>query len=152
MSTDSTPSPPRAGSLIASSNGGFTLYRSWNATYMGNSPSRETFSLSASTTQWNYLIIQVKVHYDASQDPFVRVWQATGDGSLTKVVDRSGPVGYNEDTPTTAQKFGLYRWDSWAGDSQQTRTAYTKGLYIFKDTAGSPALNEQSMLALLRSI
>ena len=25
MSTDSTPSPPRAGSLIASSNGGFTL-------------------------------------------------------------------------------------------------------------------------------
>jgi len=136
---------------ITAGAGVLTVWRSWNATYKGNAPGRETWTLPAGT-EWMFLVMQVRVHWDAAQAPFVRIWRADGEAELAKVIDRVGPIGYNEDANSTAQKFGLYMWDAWDGDPQQTRGSHTKGLFVFRDDPDPTPIDEHAMLALLRSI
>ncbi len=50
-------------------------------------------------------------------------------------------------------KFGSYFWDvnnSWG--TSNSRTIYTKGIQAFRDQPGTPTLNVNSMLALMRSL
>lgn len=108
---------------------------------------RET---SPSTTEWHRFIVKVRLHWDAGKSPYLKIWRAVGDGPLLQIVNHNGPNDYRNNAPYVPQKFGLYRWDSWAGKS--TRTLYTKGLYILKAEAGSPAIDEQTLLELLRQI
>lgn len=131
---------------------GLTLVRSWNPDFNGSNRRSKSYGLPVEQDQWNYLILNFRVHWDESQAPFLKVWTASGDGRLAKQIDVQGPLGYNETPPQTAQKFGLYRWEPWDGDAHQSRTLYTKGLYVFKAGPGQPALDERSMLALLRAI
>ena len=147
-STNGGPSPI---SVIAGK-GGLSIIRSWNPVFYGNAPQREYYTVPFDTTQWNYLIFNFKFHYDSSQGPFLKIWQVSGDGQLTQRVNVQGPIGYNETPVQTAVKFGLYRWDAWGGDPVQTRTSYTKGVYLFKAGSGSPTLDQNAMLALLKSI
>lgn len=132
--------------------GGITLIRSWNPDFNGSNRRSQNYPLPVEPQRWNYLIFNFKVHWDESQGPFLKVWAASGDGQPARLIDVQGPLGYNETPPQTAQKFGLYRWDPWDGDPNQSRTLYTKGLYLFKAGPGQPPLDEHSMLALLRSI
>ncbi len=147
-SSNGGPSPI---SVIAGK-GGLSIIRSWNPVFYGTTPQREYYSVPFDTTQWNYLIFNFRFHYDSSQAPFLKIWQVSGDGALTQRVNVQGPVGYNETPVQQAVKFGLYRWDAWGGDPVQSRTSYTKGLYLFKAGSGSPALDQNAMLALLKSI
>jgi hypothetical protein len=83
-----------------------------------------------------------------------RIWvRERGTNNVQQIVNYSGPLGYgqyNEDK--YPQTFGLYSWDvPWAGQSP-TSTSYTKGLYIFRAASGTPAVNLDSVMALLRSI
>ena len=50
------------------------------------------------------------------------------------------------------QKFGLYQWNVNSWGSSITRTLYTKGLHVFRDQSGSPALSVNTMLEYIRAI
>jgi hypothetical protein len=83
-----------------------------------------------------------------------RIWvRERGTNVVQQIANYAGPLGYglyNEDK--YPQTFGLYSWDvPWAGQSQ-TATSYTKGLYIFRAGAGTPAMGVDSVMALLSSM
>lgn len=99
---------------------------------------------------WHYFVIKVRFHWDERKRPYLRIWKARGKGPLKRIVDHAGPNAYNDEACYLPQKFGLYRWDPFSGET--TRTVYTKGLYVLRDQPGSPRLNARSLLALLRSI
>ena len=112
-------------------------------------PSKTLWSESSpSTAVWQRFVMKMRLHWDPAQKPYVKVWRSVGDAPLQQIVNYEGPNDYNNIAPYIPQKFGLYRWDSWAGKS--TRTMYTKGFYVIKDQIGTPALDEQSVLNLLR--
>jgi hypothetical protein len=119
---------------------------------IAKNPAQKTiWSESApSTTQWHWIVMKFRMHWDVAQKPYVTIWRAVGDGPLKQLVDYHGPIEFNNVTPYIPQKFGIYRWDSWSG--KPTRTMYTKGAYVFKVGAGTPAVNEQSLLEMLRQI
>ena len=119
---------------------------------IGKSPAQKTlWSESApSTTQWHWIVMKVRLHWDVAQSPYLKIWRAVGDAPLQQLVDYKGPNDYNNVAPYVPQKFGVYRWDSWSG--KPTRTLYTKGLYVVKAETGSPAIDEQSLLNLLKQI
>lgn len=100
--------------------------------------------------KWHYFVMKARFHWDNGKKPYIRIWKATGNGSLVKIVDHAGPNAYNDKATYLPQKFGLYRWDKWSGPS--TRTMYSKGFYVLRATSGTPTLNEQSMLALLKGV
>jgi len=103
-----------------------------------------------STTQWHWIVMKVRLHWDSTRNPYMKIWRAVGNGPLQQLVDYDGPNDYRNNAPYIPQKFGVYRWDAWSG--KPTRTIHTKGLYVIKADTGSPVINEQSMLGLLRQI
>jgi len=134
--------------------GGLSLMIRWDPNPVQRRSNLRTadlwFDPNPSTTQWHKLVMRVRFHWDNSRDPYIRIWRSVGDGPLTQIVNHSGPNAYNDTFCCLPQKFGLYRWDAWAGSA--TRTMFTKGFFVLRATAGSPALDERSMLARLNQI
>ncbi|MDP2337672.1 MAG: hypothetical protein Q8N05_14755, partial [Bacteroidota bacterium] len=103
---------------------------------------------------WYYVIRKLRLHYDVTKDPYLKVWVAKGNGPLVLMGDKKGPNAYNLDNPRYYPKVGLYKWDQTWG-SKTTRTLWTKGMYIFKaanPASNEPVIDQNSLLALLRSI
>jgi Polysaccharide lyase len=102
---------------------------------------------------WNYIVIQWKYEWDETKGPYTRLWRAVGNDSPVKIVDTNIPNAFRESAGYHPWKFGLYMWDIKKGwGSSPTRTLYTKGLYIFNDEPGTPTLDPNALVALLRSI
>lgn len=101
---------------------------------------------------WNYIVIQWKYEWEANKGPYTRLWHAVGDGVPVQRVNTTIANAFRESAAYHPWKFGLYMWNVNTGwGSSSTRTMHTKGLYILKDQAGTPTLNVNSMLALIRS-
>jgi hypothetical protein len=119
-----------------------------NSTYKGSS-----FSKPIQKGVWNYFIVQWKYHWDVSKGPYTRVWHAVGNGSPQRWVNTGIANAYRESGGFHPWKFGEYIWDVNNGwGSSSSRTIYTKGFQAFRDQPGTPTLNENSMLALMRSL
>ncbi|HRO60655.1 MAG TPA: heparin lyase I family protein [Burkholderiaceae bacterium] len=121
-----------------------------SVTKAAQSTNRKLWEQSNAGDKWHYFVMKARFHWDNSKKPYIQIWKATGTGSLVKIVDHAGPNAYNDKATYLPQKFGLYRYDGWSGPS--TRTMYSKGFYVLRATSGTPALNEQSMLALLKGV
>lgn len=116
-----------------------------------NPPGADLWSeRNPTTAQWHRFVMKLRLHWDRSKGPYVKIWRAVGNGPLQQIADYAGPNDYNNIAPYVPQKFGLYRWDAWSG--KPTRTIFTKGFYVFKDQTGSPAINEQTLNQLLGQI
>jgi hypothetical protein len=119
-----------------------------NSTYKGTSYTR-----SIKKGVWNYIIVQWKYEWDKAKGPYTRVWHAVGNGSPVQWVNTTIPNEFRESKGYHPWKFGEYMWDISAGwGASSSRTIYTKGLQILRDQGGSPTLNVNSMLALMRSM
>lgn len=103
---------------------------------------------SPSSADWHYFAMNVLFHWDAAEDPFIRIWRAVGDAAPTQIVDHESPNCYNDEADFMPQKFGIYRWDAFTGQ----RTVFTKGFYVFEAGAGVEPLNQNTIIGLLRSI
>lgn len=99
-------------------------------------------------SDWHFHIWQFRVAKSAAGGPFIKVWTAVNDGALTLAGDVSGvPIGYSDmDTNGCYLKPGLYQWENFA-----TRTMDTRGAYLFTNAAGTPTVDQNTLLALLRS-
>lgn len=101
---------------------------------------------------WNYIIIQWKYEWDVAKGPYTRLWRAVGTGAPVQIVNTNIANSFRESAGYHPWKFGLYMWDINNGwGSSSSRTIYTKGLQILKDQPGTPKLDVNSMLALVRS-
>jgi hypothetical protein len=119
-----------------------------DVTRMGN-----VYDFPITNDVWNYIVIQWKYEWDVLAGPYTRLWSAVGDRSPNQMVDTAIPNSFRESAGYHPWKFGLYMWDVTSGwGSSQTRTIYTKGLYVFRDLPGTPSLDVNSLLVLLRSI
>jgi hypothetical protein len=80
------------------------------------------------------------------------VWHAVGSGAPVQLCNTSISNFYRESAGYIPQKFGLYQWniDNWG--SSTTRTLYSKGLHVFRDQSGSPALGVNTLLEYSRAI
>lgn len=125
-------------------------------TVLDGGTSTRTFSTAFSKPitkgVWHYVIVQFKLEWDKSKSPYFRVWHASGNGSPVQLCNTTIPNYFRESATYTAQKFGLYQWNVSNWGTSNSRTLYTKGLHIFKDQSGSPALNVNSMLEFVRGI
>jgi hypothetical protein len=138
-------------------NGTWDAQVNYNKVLNGGPATRVSSKLFSQTIQkgvWHYVIVQFKLHWDSSKSPYIRVWKATGGGSPVQIANRNAPNTYNESVSYKPQKFGLYLWDitSKGWGSSTTRTIYTKGLHVFKDVSGTPALSVSSLLEYVRAI
>jgi hypothetical protein len=101
---------------------------------------------------WNYIIIQWKFEWDVTKRPYTRLWRAVGNKSPVQIVNTGIANAFRESAGYHPWKYGLYLWNVNSGwGSSATRTIYTKGLQILKDQPGTPKLDVNSMLALVRS-
>ena len=102
---------------------------------------------------WNYFIVQWKYHWDVSKGPYTRVWHAVGSGAPVQWINTNIANAFRESAGYHPWKFGGYLWNVGAGwGSSNSRTIYTKGIQAFRDQPGTPTLNVNSMLALMRSL
>ncbi len=110
------------------------------------------FDFPVSKGAWNYIVIQWKYEWDAAKGPYTRLWRAVGNGSPEQIVNTNIANAFRESAGYHPWKYGLYMWDVNNGwGSSSSRTIYTKGLQILKDQSGTPKLDVNSMLALVRS-
>ncbi len=144
---------PSSFSMYAGENN-IRFSKSWDVgqpTISSHPPFKNLWNETAPTTsEWQYFVVKMKMHWDVTQNPYIKIWRAVGNGPLVQIADDTGPNDYNNLTPYIPQKFGMYRWDAWAG--QPTRTIFTKGFYMAKDQPGTPALSPESLYALLKQI
>ncbi len=144
---------PSSFSMYAGENN-IRFSKSWDVgqpTISSNPPFKNLWNETApTTTEWQYFVMKAKIHWDVNQGPYIKIWRAVGNGPLVQIANDTGPNDYNNLTPYIPQKFGMYRWDAWAG--QPTRTIFTKGFYMAKDQPGTPTLSAESMYALLKQI
>lgn len=118
-----------------------------NATAKGT-----VYDLPVKKGVWNYIVIQWKYEWDVTKGPYTRLWQAVGSGSPVQKVNTNIANAFRETAGYHPWKYGLYMWDVNKGwGSSPTRTIYTKGLQILKDQPGTPKLDANLMLALIRS-
>lgn len=82
---------------------------------------------------WQYWIINIRLHWDATYSPFMKAWRRLGyTGDWTQLVDDTGPNQYNN-TNDDYHKAGIYYYaDEWSG-GVTSRVLYNKGLYCFRD-------------------
>lgn len=135
-------------------NGQLRFWVQSNAVLDGSDKTRtgNVFDFPVTKKVWNYFVIQWKYEWDASKRPYTRLWRAVGSGSPVQLVNTNIANSFRESAGYHPWKFGLYMWninEGWGLSS--TRTIYTKGLQILKDQPGTPTLNVDSMLALIRS-
>jgi hypothetical protein len=101
---------------------------------------------------WNYIVIQWKYEWDVSKGPYTRLWRAVGSGAPVQIVNTNIANAFRETAGFHPWKYGLYMWNINSGwGSSTSRTIYTKGLQILKDQPGTPKLDVNTMLALVRS-
>ena len=138
--------------------GKVSIARSWNASYNAASPlSRAWYETAIETNGLTIFFFQIKLHYDASQSPFLRIWKKRGSNAIESVLNVSGPIGYNDPNPNCYPKFGAYKWDTnlWNPVDPTKCTVYHKGCGLYKDQApagGEPDLSLQSLLATVDAI
>ena len=99
---------------------------------------------------WHKLAIRVRLATSWAQIPRVSVYRKINSGSIVELANRSDvPISYY-DVPANNHylKAGQYQWDATAND----RTTYTKGVMMLRDAAGSPTLDQTSIIALLDSL
>jgi hypothetical protein len=136
-------------------NGTMDAMVSSNTVLNGDASTRKTekvFSKPVKKGVWHYLVVQFKLEWDASKGPYFRVWHAVGNGAPVQIANTNIANGYRESVTYQPQKFGLYQWNVNNWGSSDSRTLYTKGLHIFRDEPGTPALDVNSMLAFIRSM
>ena len=151
-SKNSLPSP----AFFLRCNGTWDALVSSNRVLNGGTSTRSTtrvFNQSIQKGVWHYVIVQFKLHWDSSKGPYFRVWRATSGVSPVQIASSNIANNYNESVTYSPQKFGLYMWNISSGwGTSNSRTLYTKGLHVFKDASGSPALIVGSMLESIRGI
>lgn len=100
-----------------------------------------------SVNVWYHLIYRFRVAKSFAGNPLFQAWFATGSGALTEVVPTRTDImmGYYDMLDNACfPKMGPYRW---VLDSR--RTMHTVGMYIFRDGAGSPPVDQTTLHALL---
>lgn len=79
-----------------------------------NTSSVPPFNLAAMVAgQWNYFVVKARISPRTSDNPYMKMWRATGPaGILTQVIDSSNPLGYTgfDSVDRPWQKFGHYPW------------------------------------------
>ena len=133
-------------------NGKAAIARTWNAAFNASSAlSREWYETSIAADDWTLFFFQIRLHYNASQNPFLRLWKKRGSAAIETVLNVNGPIGFNDPNPNCYPKFGAYKWDtqSWSPSAPKC-TVHHKGVQLFRDeppASGEPELGVQSLLA-----
>jgi hypothetical protein len=106
--------------------------------------------IQTTANQWNYLIFKMRWGRSANSGTGIQVWMAQGSGAAVQLFEwQSVQFGYFDMPPNTNYpKAGLYQW-SLPGTE---RSSWTKGLQIYRDVSGSPALDVDSVLATVRAL
>jgi hypothetical protein len=136
-------------------NGTLDAMVSSNNVLNGTTKTRRTTKVFAKSVQkkvWHYIVVQFKLEWDAAKKPYFRVWHAVGNGSPVQVCNTTIANAYRETATYTPQKYGLYQWNLSNWGTSTTRTTFTKGLHVFLDKAGTPALSVGSLLEYARAI
>jgi hypothetical protein len=150
-SKNSMPSP----AFYLRRNGTMDAMVSSNTVLNGTTATRRTtkvFSKAVQKKVWHYIVVQFKLDWDVAKKPYFRVWHAVGNGAPVQLCNTSIANAYRESAGYIPQKFGLYQWNVNSWGSSITRTLYTKGLHVFRDQSGSPALSVNTMLEYIRAI
>jgi hypothetical protein len=134
--------------------GNFRAVVRYNAGYPSNQNDytvARDVSIAATRNVWHYFVINFRLGADNPAN-FLRLWHAQGSGALNQIIDYTGRIGY--DSATTARsnfaKHGLYYWDATWPSGSTSRTMWTKGFRLIRAAAGTPTLNQNEMLALMR--
>jgi hypothetical protein len=136
-------------------NATFDAMVSSNTVLDGTNSTRKTakvFSKPISKGVWHYVVVQFKLEWDVSKRPYFRVWHAVGSQAPVQVANTNIANSYRESVSYKPQKFGLYQWNINNWGSSTSRTVYTKGLHVFRDSPGTPTLDVNSMFAFIRSM
>lgn len=138
--------------------GKVSIARSWNTAYnAASSLSRVWYETAIEPNGWTIFFVQIRLHYDIAQGPFLRLWKKRGANSIESVLNINGPIGYNDPNPNCYPKFGAYKWDThlWNPASATKCTVHHKGCGLYRDAApasGEPELSLQSLLATVEAI
>lgn len=86
---------------------------------------------------WQYWIINTRLHWDSTYEPFTKAWRRVGyTGDYKLMFEDYHPNQYNNVTDDY-QKAGIYYYaDAWTG-GVTTRTLHHKGLYSWMEDRGS---------------
>ena len=96
----------------------FRVQQRWNANSTLNTANTSyvLHNVGAITTGWNYFVIKARISPLANDNPYLAMWRAQDNGSLSQVINpatnptaRLGYTGFDNGDPPW-QKFGHYPW------------------------------------------
>lgn len=108
-------------------------------------------SSSTLPSQWQYFILKWRCGRSLADAPSITVWNAAGSGPLSVQYSLTNtPIGlYDTIADNLYPKLGLYQFNL---PLPAETTMYTKGIYVFRDEAGSPTITPDGLLSLLKSV
>ncbi len=100
--------------------------------------------------EWIYVVTKLRVGRNWSHNPMVATWMAVGNGSISKLFEKSDiPLGYIDmPADSTYIKPGLYQWDT----TITRRTMWSKGIQVFREGSGTVPLNENTIIQMMRGL
>jgi hypothetical protein len=105
-------------------------------------------------SEWHHFVVKARVCRNAGQGPSLEFWRAINGGAaeLFHAPPAGTAIGINDSVVNGLYpKLGLYYFEL-NGTAPPAVTMHTKGMYVFRDAAGSPQLSVAGLLSLLRSI
>jgi hypothetical protein len=105
-------------------------------------------------SEWHHFVVKARVCRNAGQGPSLEFWRAINGGAaeLFHAPAAGTEIGINDSVENGLYpKLGMYYFDLY-GTPPPALTMHTKGMYVFRDAAGSPQLSVAGLLSLLRKI
>jgi len=113
-----------------------------------------SYSSAVNASDWHYWVVKARVTQSAAQGPMLECYHAVNSGaaSLEHSISASTALGINDSVANNLYpKLGLYQFEL-NGAAPSETVMHTKGMFVFRDEAGTPTLSFDALLALMRSI
>lgn len=113
-----------------------------------------SYSSAVGANDWHYWVVKARVTQSAGAGPLLECYHAVNGGasSLEHSISAGTALGINDSLANNLYpKLGLYQFEL-NGSAPSETVMHTKGLFVFRDEAGTPTLSVDALLALMRSV
>lgn len=100
------------------------------------------------TDVWQKFAFRLRLHWDASQDPYTQLFRQVGNGPIEQLVDDHQPNAYNNVQRAQYPKAGVYAYGDWPAGMTE-RLMHSKGLYTWAHRDGMDAAGAMAFLGAI---
>lgn len=120
----------------------------------GSQVTQAVLTVPLQANKWYFFFHKFMHHWDLGKAPYNYIWYAIDGGAITALEKKDVRNAAWTDNPALAHTYAkneLYQYYAWSAGVTE-RSHYSTGMMIWRDAGGTPTIDQNSAIALLRSI